>query len=181
MLVRGGKALSHADEAIDAVRVAGHLTDNAREGIRLVEQLAEVGRHTDEGRAIIKRLANLSTYGPREGLVVLGRYRPDPGYMRYIDKAREMRATYFDTPGDLWGALNKVGIDPWEINKQFLDEAVARGDKFFVEANLNEIYEHIMSASSIEEAYEMGGYLYKEIYYLIREQGYRVVDQYLVK
>ncbi len=62
MLVRGGKALSHADEAIDAVRVAGHLTDNAREGIRLVERLAETGRYTDEAGGSLK-FSELNRYG----------------------------------------------------------------------------------------------------------------------
>ena len=175
MLVRGGKALSHADEAIDAVRIAGHLTDNAREGIRLVERLAEVGRHTDEGRAIIKRLADLSTYGPREGLVVLGRFKAEAGYMNYIEKAKEVGATYFNMPAspgsDVWDALIKAGIDPWEVNRQFLDEAITRGDKFYIEADINEILRNQKYANT---------YLRRELEYLL-SKGYEINGRWLIR
>ena len=162
MLARGGKTLSHADEAIDAVRIAGHLTDNARESVRLVERLVEVGTHTDEGRTIIKRLADLSTYGPREGVVVLGRFKAEVGYMNYIEKANEMRAIYFNMPAspgsNVWDALIKAGIDPWEVNRQFLDGDITRGDKFFVEADINDILRNPKYAHT---------YLHRELEYLL--------------
>lgn len=64
-----------------------------------------------------------------------------------------MGATYFSTPNspgyDVWDALVKAGIDPWEVNKQFLDDAIARGDKFFVEANIKEVLEEARFANTI--------------------------------
>ena len=97
LVVRGGKAVAHTDEAVDIARATARLVDSARESERLVQRLAQVGAHTDEGRIIIKELAELSTQGPRSGVVVLGRFRPEPGYKNYIEKALEMEATYFNT------------------------------------------------------------------------------------
>ncbi len=56
--------------------------------------------------------------------------------------------------------------------KQFLDDAIVRGDSFFIEADLDVIVTSLELVTSVQEAYEAGGYLYKEIYYLL-EQGYK--------
>jgi len=60
------------------------------------------------------------------------------------------------------------------VNRQFLDDAIARGDIFYVEADLRKIYRTIKRVGSVEEAFKQGKYLYCEIYYPIREKGYRI-------
>ncbi len=172
--MKGGKAVAHADDLLGAAKVAGRLTDSARTGTRLVERLAQVGTHSDEGRALVRQLAEISAQGPRNGLTVLGRFRAEPGYKSYIEKAHEMGATYFSTPNspgyDVWDALMKAGIDPWEVNRQFLDDAIARGDKFFVEANIKEV---------LEEARFANTYLRRELNYLL-SKGYKIEGQWLL-
>ena len=156
----------------------------AVKGVSLIERLKQVGVHSEEGKALIRELADLSTQGPRKGTVVLGRFRPDRGFMSYIEKAKAMKATSFNTPKSgsfsVWQALEEAGIDPWEVNRQFLDDAIARGDIFYVEADLGDIYKRIVTAGSFNEVREKP-YLYREIYYLIREKGYRIQGSYLVK
>ena len=178
---KGGKAAQATLNVLQGIRIVGQLPDNARVGIRIVQRLAEIGAHSEEGQALIRQLAELATYGPREGVVVLGRFFPPSGYKSYIEKATEMGGTYFSLPKEVWEGLLRAGIDPWEVNRAFLDAAVARGDVFFVEADLAKIYGDIMSINSIQEALERGGFLYAEIYYLVREKGYRVVESYLME
>lgn len=106
--------------------------------------------------------------------MVLGRFRPEIGYKSYIEKAHELHATYFSTPSspgyDVWDALVKAGIDPWEVNRQFLDDAVARGDRFFVEADIGEMLENPRFANT---------YLRRELEYLL-SKGYKREGQWLI-
>jgi hypothetical protein len=130
----------------------------------------------------VRQLAEISAQGPRNGLTVLGRFRAEPGYKSYIEKAHEMGATYFSTPNspgyDVWDALVKAGIDPWEVNKQFLDDAIARGDKFFVEADLKGYRKWLEESKGV---WRLGDpYLYRELEYL-QSLGYRFEGQWLVK
>ena len=117
---------------------------------------------------MLRRLVDMSTHGavkPSGNVVVLGRFNPSSGYKNYIEKAKEMGAIYFNTPSvDVWNALS----DPWQLNRQFLDDAIARGDEFFVEADIAKTLE--LSNST----------LYREIRYLL-EQGYIQKGQRLIK
>ncbi len=59
------------------------------------------------------------------GDTVLGRF---PGY---IAKATSKGGSYFDI-GSKWDDLSSAGIDPWELNKYFLDTRIAAGDRILL-------------------------------------------------
>jgi RHS repeat-associated protein len=62
--------------------------------------------------------------GVRQGITVLGRYP------KYIRVAKDVGGNTFDVPIDLWNKLNKA--EQWALNRKFLDEAIARGDYFYL-------------------------------------------------
>ena len=122
---------------------------------RLIEQTGE--------KDPIKAIAKSSIEGPaREGatngVTVLGRYPA------YVNTAKDLRANFLNFAEGTWDKLTDA--QRWAVNKQFLDDAIARGDSFKL-------------ASLVEEA-KAGTYLRKELEYLI-SLGYQVLGDALVK
>ncbi|MFZ2487001.1 MAG: hypothetical protein WAZ19_02670 [Anaerolineae bacterium] len=112
---------------------------------------------------LIKAIARASIEGPakegaRNGVTVLGRYPT------YIQTATKLRANYLNFAEGTWDKLTDV--QRWAVNKQFLDDAIARGD--------------IFKLASLAEEAKPGTYFYRELEYLI-SLGYQVVDGILVK
>jgi len=119
---------------------------------KLIEQTGEADP--------IKAVAKASTRGPatEKGITVLGHY-PD-----YIIKAKELNATYLDFVEGTWDKLSEA--QRWAVNKQFLDEAIARGDKFVL--------------AIPKTGVRAGSYLARELEYL-RGLGWEVANDVLIK
>lgn len=60
---------------------------------------------------------------------MLGHFKPSSG-PNYIEAAKAQGASYFDMPANLSQSLTSA--NQWELNKQFLRDAVVRGDKIIV-------------------------------------------------
>jgi RHS repeat-associated protein len=111
----------------------------------------------------IKAIAKASVEGParegaRNGMTVLGRYPT------YVNAASELRANYLNFAEGTWEKLTDA--QRWAVNKQFLDDAIARSDV-------------IRLASSLKEA-EAGTFFRRELEYLF-SLGYEIVGDILVK
>ena len=63
------RALAHADDVGDGLRMAGHLGDGAQ-AIVTASQLSKVGGHSDEAAKLIKTLAEQSTHGSGSRVVI---------------------------------------------------------------------------------------------------------------
>jgi RHS repeat-associated protein len=107
--------------------------------------------------SVLKNFATQHVTG--SGDTVLGRFSG------YIDKAQASGASYFDI-GPMWGTLKTLGIDPWTLNKYFLDTRIAAGDRILLSVPKNDI--------------PLTGYLRQEINYLTDPVtgGYRWVNQW---
>jgi RHS repeat-associated protein len=101
-----------------------------------------------------------------KGITVLGSWRARPGKINYIDKAKKLKASYFDV-GNAWDDLVKKGIG-WEANKHFLDVIADRGDDVLLSIPKTEI--------------RPDSYLARELAHLVNNKGYKWVNQWkLVK
>jgi RHS repeat-associated protein len=160
----GNQVIAAADQLSQAAQNAGQAGNTADPGgldpndplfRRLIQQTGE----TDP----IKAIARASVEGParegaRNGVTVLGRYPA------YVNTANDLRANYLNFAEGTWDKLTDA--QRWIVNKQFLDDAIARGDKFKL-------------ASLVDEA-KPGTYFRKELEYLI-SLGYEVAGDLLVK
>ena len=129
LLVRGAfhaddvaKVASHADEAEDALRLAGHLGDGTH-AVLTASKLKQVGVHSDEGARLVKALAEQSTHGSGSR-VVLGKWIKGGGY---IAEAETHGGIYFNTAEGVWDALGKDPDLMWEVNEQFLRNQMEGG------------------------------------------------------
>jgi RHS repeat-associated protein len=66
-----------------------------------------------------------------KGLTVLGHY-PE-----YVNLAESTGANYFNVPTSEWNAMTPS--EQWSMNERFLDEAIARGDKFQLATPLDKV------------------------------------------
>jgi len=102
--------------------------------------------------------------GSNKGLTVLGKWVRAPG--EYIRVADEARGTYFSLSDEVRQALGSDAGLEWAVNREFLNQAITRGDRF------------LLSSSD-----RTGTYL-KEITHILK-QGYQEVEIdsmiYLVK
>ena len=122
---------------------------------RLIHQTGE----SDPIRAVAKAsVEGPAKTGARNGVTVLGRY---PAYK---NTALRIDGNYLNFVDDSWDRLTDA--QRWAVNKQFLDDAIARGDTFRL-------------ASLVDDA-KAGTYFRKELEYLI-SLGYQVVGDVLVK
>ncbi len=162
--VHGNPILAATDQLSQAAQTASQGGNTAGPGgldpndplfRRLIQQTGE----TDP----IKAIARASVEGParegaRNGVTVLGRYPA------YVNTANDLRANYLNVFKGTWDKLTDA--QRWAVNKQFLDDAIARGDTFKL-------------ASLVDEA-KPGTYFRKELEYLIL-LGYEVAGDLLVK
>ena len=91
----------------------------------------------------------------RSGRTVLGRFP------QYIQKARARGASYFDI-GDAWNSLTDA--ERWGANQHFLDMMVSYRDRILLSLPKGNIRE--------------GSWLAREIEYLIKNKGYRWINQW---
>jgi len=97
---------------------------------------------------------------------VLGSYKAKLGKLNYIQKAKKLGASYFDV-GKAWDDLVKIGVE-WEADKHFLDVIAKKGDDILLSIPKTKI--------------KPGSYLAREISYLVKEKGYKWINQWkLVK
>ena len=93
LIARGGKAAkvaveaaTHGDEVVDALRTAGHLGDGvhvtlaAANAVDTAKTLAKVGANSPEAAQLTRKLANLSTRGSGNR-VVIGQWIEGAGYI----------------------------------------------------------------------------------------------------
>lgn len=159
-IARGGKAAakvaSHADEALDAVRLAGHMGDGVH-AVLSASKLAQAGTHADEAARLVKALAEGGTKGTlsKGAVVSLGHNQTVRGVAGYIDWAKATGATYLSVDPAAYDILDKAG-KWWDVNRQFLDNAADVGAKFHLQL------ENAQWASGFRD----------EIDYLINKRGY---------
>lgn len=113
----------------------------------------------------IAQLMELSEANIKDtGKAVIGPYNPEK--VRYTVIADKMDASYFSL-GEEWDKCEKLGIDPWKFNKNFLDKVSEMNQQIF---------------TTIPRA-KIGGnnYLTREVGYLINKKGYKWFDQYSLK
>ncbi len=177
LLARGGKAAkaaaevaSHADEAMDAARLAGHMGDGAH-AVLTASRLRQVGTHSDEGVRLVKALAEQSTHGSGTR-VVLGEWIEGGGY---IAEAQKNGGIYYETASGVWDALGKNDALAWASNEQFLrnqlEAGVGRID--FVGQSITEVLRN-----------DVGTFRWKEVKWLLdnaERYGYKLVGNSWVK
>jgi RHS repeat-associated protein len=61
----------------------------------------------------------------QKGITVLGRYR------NYLDVADDVGGNALNVPEEVWDSLNTLEKQ-WAFNQKFLDDAIARGDYFYL-------------------------------------------------
>ncbi|MDW8101216.1 MAG: RHS repeat-associated core domain-containing protein [Anaerolineae bacterium] len=163
--MKAGKAAvevaGHADEAGEAVRLAGHMGDGTH-AVLTASMLLRAGENTVEASALVKALAKQGTKGElKQGTIVsLGHFREVLGRPGYIDWAKSTRATYLDLDPAVYEMLHSAG-KWWEINRQFLDDAIAVGAEFHLQ---------------LPKAMRVDSYFQREIDYLL-QKGYRLVEE----
>jgi hypothetical protein len=87
--------------------------------IALSEGLFGLLRALRRERAIVER-----------GTTVLGHFRVPPGQINYVGTADIVGSHYFSIPSDVWNKM--TAAEQRAANVRFLDEAIARGDKFLL-------------------------------------------------
>ena len=60
----------------------------------------------------------------QKGITVLGRYPA------YINVAKDVEGKIFSVPAEVWNKLSTA--EQWALNQQFLDDAIASGDSFYL-------------------------------------------------
>jgi len=168
MVVHGGKAAkaaveaaSHADEVVDAARLTGHMGDGAH-AVLSAGMLLRAGENTPEALTLVKALTKQGTKGElKQGAIVsLGHFGEVLGRPGYIDWAKKTGAVYLDLDPAAYEMLHSAG-KWWEVNRQFLDDAIAAGADFHLQ---------------LPNAIKADSYFQREIDYLI-EKGYRLVKE----
>ena len=106
----------------------------------------------------------------------------------YIQQALVRNGAFFDM-GEAWDLVQQNGIDPWLVNKAFMEEMAQQGKRFVhvldlsakrerlaVEAAIDLSFSLEESERGVIEAFkgEKIPYRYKEMLWL-RQQGYRPV------
>jgi hypothetical protein len=104
-----------------------------------------------------------ATQNPTSHTVTLGRFEEGSGsYQRVAQREGD---TYFNLSDRDWdSALNSVGgnyEEMWRINRQFLDEQIARGKEFRLTHDPN-------------GDYSLSSFYYQELQYL-RDSGYKII------
>ncbi|MFZ2617129.1 MAG: hypothetical protein WA077_14160 [Anaerolineae bacterium] len=160
----GNQTIAAGDQLAQAAQNAGQGGNTAGPGgldpndplfRKLIQQTGEADP--------IKAIAKASVQGPANagvtnGVTVLGRFPA------YVNTANRLGANFLNFVDDSWDRLTDA--QRWAVNKQFLDDAIARSDTFRL-------------ASLVSEA-KAGTYFRKELEYLI-SLGYDVVGDMLVK
>lgn len=86
-------------------------------------------------------------------------------YPNYVDAANRMQTNVFNIPSEEWNKLT----DPWARNVQFLDDAITRGDVFFLETPFREGIFSVKTVEGISQA----TFYQRELWYLL-EKGYQL-------
>ncbi len=167
LVMRGGKTattvVTHGDEAVNAARLAGHLGDGTH-AVLTASRLRQVGAHSDEGARLVKALAEQSTRG-KGNRVVLGEWIENGGY---VAEAIKNGGIYFETADGVYDALGRNSELAWTVNEQFLRSQL--------ESGIDRIVLHgFASPVQALDVLSKGRALRKEIEYLLRhaaEYGY---------
>ncbi|MCB0002786.1 MAG: hypothetical protein KDH86_09575, partial [Anaerolineae bacterium] len=153
--VNPGQAAGSAPSGAGNTAGPGGLDPNDPLFRRLIQQTGE----SDPIKAIAKAsIEGPAREGASNGTTVLGRYPA------YVNTANDLRANYLNFAEGTWDKLTNA--QRWAVNRQFLDDAIARGDTFKL-------------ASLLKEA-EPGTYFRRELDYLF-SLGYQLVGDVLVK
>ena len=154
--------IKHVDEIGEVITLM------AKNGDELVEVGQVVAKNADEAGAIIRSAAKTwdgktveelaELHISSSGKTVLGHYAPGGGY---IGKAQSMGASYFDI-GGTWEKLSET--ERWAANRHFLDVIAERGDRVCLSVSQYDI--------------RPNSSLVKELDYLIKQKGYRWVDEW---
>jgi hypothetical protein len=130
----------------------------AEVGTTVIETVGSVVTAACTDTDCTNEVASAGKVTKQAGTTVLGHF-PE-----YVNKARELGANYFNIPSNTWNKMTDA--ERWAANKQFLDEALARGDR-------------IVLATALD-AVRPGTFLEREITYL-KELGYTFVDAVLTR
>jgi len=95
----------------------------------------------------------VTNVGRAAGTAVIGHF-PE-----YSDLAKKLGASHFNIPTSVWGRMSDA--ERWIANKNFLDEAIARGDEFVLATPLNKM--------------KPGSWFEREVKYLL-DHGYIFID-----
>lgn len=115
-------------------------------GTRILEAVSADGDPTNEIRS-------LGTIVDR-GWTTLGRYPA------YVDTASRLQTDVFNIPAHEWELLSRA--EQWQVNQQFLDASIARGDVF------------LLSTPFVEGIAAEGSFFQRELLYLL-DRGYQIV------
>ena len=124
-----------------------------------------VREYSPYGRVIAESGTGSSGYGFSgeqygTGLIYLRARYFDP----YVDTANRLQTNVFNVPAEEWAQLSTRAAQ-WARNKQFLDEAIARGDVF------------LLDTPFVEGIRDTGSFYQQELLYLL-ERGYQIVVVY---
>ncbi len=179
LMVRGGKAAkaaievaSHADEMVDAARLAGHMGDGVH-AVLTASRLRQVGAHSDERVRLIKALAEQSTRGSGNR-VVLGKWVEGGGY---VAEAKKHGGIYFETAEGVFEALGKDRELAWAVNEQFLRNQLEAGVNRI--ELVGETISEVLSSPTRSQSFTA-----REIRFLMREAanyGYELVGNSWIK
>lgn len=140
-VLAGAGIISHQLGLIDLYSIYGLENPSASSSVAQLSAEQILTQYNDPG-------AN-----PTAGKTVLG------SGPQYIKKAQEMNANYLKVPDQIYDTLEESGKF-WEVNKQFLDKAIERGDEIVFATN----------------PYNPGANFQKELDYLIN-LGFEITEK----
>jgi hypothetical protein len=77
------------------------------------------------GDAVVGSTAEVTDTSVAKGTTVIGNYNAVPSHIEY---AQSLGANYFSIAPEQWATMSEE--EQWAANKDFLDQAIARGDTF---------------------------------------------------
>jgi hypothetical protein len=114
----------------------------------------------------VQQFTKESTHRGGSKTTVLGHFKPPAG-PNHIEAAKAQDASYFNMPENLRSGL--WSANQWELNKQFLRDAVARGDRIMIGTEIDTSHPEIWLFREIN--------ILKEEYHLVLQDGVFVPEQ----
>ena len=123
-----------------------------------LQAASQVGNMSQE---LVQKLAQVSTQNPGSSNVSIGLWDYAPSYTTF---GANNGFTYLDMPNNLYGIIkNSATLDFWQVNAQFLDDAIDAGKTFILSTPYQEIVTQFTSSSAFREINYLFGAGYKYI------------------
>ena len=129
-----------------------------------LQAASQVGNMSQE---LVQKLAQVSTQNSGSSTVSIGLFDYTPSYTTF---GANNGLTYLDMPDSLYRIFkNSSSLNFWQVNQQFLDDAIAAGKNFILSTPYNALSSPALQNSNFA----------KEVNYLMNlEEPYRLIQQF---